>query len=71
MEQIIAPLVGYGPAGLAVALFALVSKRLFDLYVASQEKRIEEAGKYQTALADATGAIRELRSLVEGMSRGA
>ena len=69
MEPITTALLSYGLPGIVIAALGLACTRLFSLYTASQEKRIEEAGAYKVALLDVTNQLKVMTEALQGISR--
>lgn len=70
MEQILTPLLAYGPQGLIIGALLLVCKRLFDLYVDTQEKRITESRETVKAHEATADALETLTMLVKERLKG-
>lgn len=57
-------LLAYGPPGIIIAALLAALGKVFNLYVASQEKRIEEGQKSVTAMERGTDALDRLTAVV-------
>lgn len=64
-DPITTALLGYGVPGLIIAALLAALGKVFSLYTASQEKRIEEGQKSVAAMERGTSALDRLTAAVE------
>lgn len=69
-DPITSALLGYGVSGLIIAVLLAAIRALFNLYVASQEKRIEEGQKSTAAMERGASALDKLSGAVERRNQG-
>ena len=68
IQPVMTFLIAQGPMGIFVLVLLLALYRLWNLYVATQEKRIEEAKESITAMQEYTKSLRILAEQYKSLS---
>lgn len=70
MDGLTSTLISYGPPGIIILVLLLALRRIFDLYVETQEKRINERGESVKALEENSDALDKLSIMLRERGKG-